>query len=159
MSLPSTRAGYRTLVESQDLTTATGAADYTELMLLAKTADQYYQYIEAVTSAIKPENYSTNIAYQRALAGLPSYADGGMAIGPDSGYQATLHGTELVVSPKKSYPATITGASYAELVAEVKALRKEIAQSNASSKVNSDKVTRIINQWEGVGLPETRTVS
>jgi hypothetical protein len=159
MSLPSTRAGYRSLVESQDLTTATGTADYTELMLLAKTADQYYKYIEAATAAIKPENYSTNIAYQRALAGLPSYADGGMAIGPDSGYQATLHGTELVVSPKKSYPATITGASYAELVAEVKALRKEIAQSNASSKVNSDKVTRIINQWEGVGLPETRTVS
>jgi len=43
MSLPSTRAGYRSLVESQNLTTATGAADYAELMLLAKTADQYYK--------------------------------------------------------------------------------------------------------------------
>jgi hypothetical protein len=152
MTLPGTRAGYRSLVESQDLTTTTGAADYTELMLLAKTADQYYQYVEAANTAIQPENYATNLAYQQALAGLPSYADGGIASGPQSGYQATLHGTELVVSPKKSYSATVTGASYAELVAEVKALKNEVAKGN----VSSSELVKINKKWDGVGLPSDR---
>ena len=37
----------------------------------------------------------------------PSRAFGGMTYGPDSGYLATLHGTELVVSPRAGYPATV----------------------------------------------------
>jgi len=36
-----------------------------------------------------------------------SYEMGGMAYGPESGYLATLHGDELIVSPKSSYPATV----------------------------------------------------
>jgi len=37
------------------------------------------------------------------------YKFGGIASGPESGYEATLHGTELVVSPLASYPATVVG--------------------------------------------------
>jgi len=34
---------------------------------------------------------------------------GGLAVGPESGYSATLHGTELVVSQKASVPAKVEG--------------------------------------------------
>jgi hypothetical protein len=44
----------------------------------------------------------------KKLGTTPSFAAGGLSIGPDSGYMATLHGTELVVSPRTSYPATVT---------------------------------------------------
>ena len=154
MSLPSTRAGYRTLVESQDLTTATGAADYTELMLLAKTADQYYQYIEAVTSAIKPENYSTNIAYQRALAGLPSYADGGYASGGyaivgESGPELlNFKSSARVVSNKDSKDIL----SSKEIVAAIQSLQKEVANGNNLS----NEVVKRIKKWDGDGLPTDR---
>ncbi len=43
-----------------------------------------------------------------ALSKTPSFAYGGLSTGPDSGYMATLHGTELIVSPRTSYPATVT---------------------------------------------------
>jgi hypothetical protein len=157
MALPDTRAGYRTLVESQDLTTATGAADYTELMLLAKTADQYYKYVEAANAAIVPANYSTNQAYQEALAGISQYAEGGIASGPESGYSATLHGTELVISPKKSYSATVkSGLNSEEIVSAIEKLREDIGHHALYSKANSDRIKRILDQWEGIGLPTTR---
>lgn len=39
--------------------------------------------------------------------GVPGYATGGIASGPESGYLAELHGTELIVSPKGSYSAKV----------------------------------------------------
>jgi hypothetical protein len=157
MDLPGTRSGYRALVESQTLSTEQGAARYAELLMLAETADKYYKYIETAKGSLKPEHYSTNLEYQRALAGLQSFDNGGMSVGPESGYVAQLHGTELIVSPRNSYPATVKGLSNDEVVAEIRGLRKDIGQGNFYSKANSDKITSILNRWEGSGLPETRT--
>ena len=161
MDLPGTRSGYRALVESQTLSTEQGAARYAELLMLAETADKYYKYIEKAAEtakgSLKPEHYSTNLEYQRALAGLQSFDNGGMSVGPESGYVAQLHGTELIVSPRNSYPATVKGLSNDEVVAEIRGLRKDIGQGNFYSKANSDKITSILNRWEGTGLPETRT--
>jgi hypothetical protein len=161
MDLPGTRSGYRALVESQTLSTEQGAARYAELLMLAETADKYYKYIEKAAEtakgSLKPEHYSTNLEYQRALAGLQSFDNGGMSVGPESGYVAQLHGTELIVSPRNSYPATVKGLSNDEVVAEIRGLRKDIGQGNFYSKANSDKITSILNRWEGSGLPETRT--
>lgn len=38
----------------------------------------------------------------------PGYAFGGLSRGPESGYEARLHGTELVVSQKKGVPAKVS---------------------------------------------------
>ena len=40
-----------------------------------------------------------------------AYEYGGIASGSERGYLATLHGTELVVSPKATYPATVVGGA------------------------------------------------
>jgi len=45
--------------------------------------------------------------------GYRSYARGGIAMGPDSGYAATLHGTEAVVplGNSRSIPVELKGAN------------------------------------------------
>jgi len=162
--LPGDRAGYRSLVESLNLTTDAGQAAYVALMQMSESADTYYQYLEdakdAVKSKISPENYTTNLAYQRALAGLPSYADGGVAVGPISGYEATLHGTELIVSPRTSYPATVKGGNNDELLSEIRALRAELGAGNyqiAANTQKSAKYLQYLEQWDDDGLPPERS--
>lgn len=44
--LPSTRDGFRALVESLDLTTMSGQSAYVAMLSLAETADDYYSYVE-----------------------------------------------------------------------------------------------------------------
>lgn len=154
--LPGTRGGYRDLVESLNLTTDAGMTAYAALMQMSKSADEYYKYLEQAKGNINPAQYSTNLEYQRALAGLPKYADGGIASGPMTGYSATLHGTELVVSPRKSYPVTVKGEGNVELVAEVKALREEVASMNRNVTANTYKTannTEYLESWDSKGLP------
>jgi hypothetical protein len=148
-SLPTEREDYRDIVETPGISQEA----YYALMAVADTADKYYDYLENIKSSISPENYSTNVEYQRALAG---FADGGISVGPESGYEAKLHGTELIVSPKKGYSATVKGLSNDDVVAAIDSLKATIGQGNFYSKANSDKMTRILERWEGAGLPDTR---
>lgn len=150
--LPGSRAGYRSLVESLNLTTEAGQTAYVALMQMSKSADQYYKYVEAARANIKPENYATAAEYQSALAG---FAEGGISTGPASGYEARLHGTELIVSPRRGYPATINGDS-SELVAEVKALRAEMAAGNFAVAKNTGDAAKVLKGFDGVGMPAAR---
>jgi hypothetical protein len=54
------------------------------------------------------------------------FASGGIATGPNSGYGATLHGTELVISPRTNYPATIKGKDNVIQIEEIRKLRESI---------------------------------
>jgi hypothetical protein len=65
-----------------------------------------------------------------AINGLPPFDYGGIASGPETGYVARLHGTELVVSPKMSYPVSmVNGGSTREgsREEEVQLLREQNA--------------------------------
>jgi glycerophosphoryl diester phosphodiesterase len=73
-----------------------------------------------------------NTAALNAGLGYASYAMGGIASGPESGYTATLHGTELVVSPKASYPATVIGGGESD--PEIKELLKELVAAVRENK-------------------------
>jgi len=64
------------------------------------------------------------------------YSDGGIASGPESGYMATLHGTELVVSPRNSVPVKMRGSADGYGDPEVKnLLRTLVAQGNKKQNV------------------------
>jgi tape measure domain-containing protein len=94
---------------------------------------------------------------QGHLANGGWYAEGGIASGPDSGYGATLHGTELVVSPRSSYPATVRGgADTAELAREIKALREEMKVNLYSIAKNTGKMSKVIDRFDQDGLPPDR---
>ena len=51
--------------------------------------------------------FRNNLKSIAVSCGGTGYEYGGMSYGPESGYVANLHGNELIVSPKASYPATV----------------------------------------------------
>jgi hypothetical protein len=150
LDLPGTRAGYRALVESLDLTTEAGMQAYNALLQLSKGADQYYDYMEGRHNE---SDYASREDYYRATRG---FANGGISTGPDSGYEATLHGTELIVSPKSTYPARVNGIGSEELVSEVRKLRTGQEQINVTIAANQARIARLLDQWDGDGIPPAR---
>lgn len=74
------------------------------------------------------------------------YANGGMSYGPESGYGATLHGTELVISPRTSYPATVKGGNDNVVsLEEFRAMKEEMkkmVKSNEKIAATLQAVTR-----------------
>jgi len=143
--LPGSRAGYRALVESLNLTTAAGQAAYVALMQMAESADQYYSYLEDAKSRLSESSYATKADYMRAISG---FADGGISTGPNSGYLAELHGTELVVSPRNAYPARVVGADSTELAAKIDQLIEEVRAGNYSNAKNGLKMVRSLDLLE-----------
>jgi len=162
--LPEDRADYRALVESLNLATDAGQAAYVALMQMSEGADQYYSYLEdakdAVKSNISPENYTTNLAYQRALAGLPAYADGGSFAG---GYRIVgENGPEIeYTAPSRIYSNKDSKSllNNDELVAEIRALREELGAGNyqiAANTQKSAKYLQYLEQWDDDGTPPVR---
>jgi len=143
--LPGTRAGYRSLVESLNLTTAAGQAAYVALMQMAESADQYYSYIEDAKSRLSEGQFATRADYLRAVG---SFAEGGISSGPDTGYLAELHGTELVVSPRNAYPAKVVGADSPELAAKIDRLIEAVEAGNFNNAKNGIKVVRALDLLE-----------
>ena len=156
--LPGTREGYRSLVESLNLTSAAGQSAYVALMQMAGSADTYYKYLEDAKGTLKPENYATNIDYQRALAGLPHFADGGYFAG---GYRVVgENGPEIEYTPpsriySNKESKSILGTN--ELVAEVRALRQETGESNFAIASYTQKMAKFLDRWDGEGTPPVRT--
>ena len=77
--------------------------------------------------------------YMANIKAVRGFATGGIASGPESGYSATLHGTELIVSPRASYPASVRGGDNVILIEELRALRAELKASNAKIEKNTEK--------------------
>jgi hypothetical protein len=145
--LPGTRTGYRSIVESLDITTDAGQAAYVALMQMAESADQYYSYLEDLASSRSESDYSSRLDYLRAISG---FDNGGISSGPDSGYLAQLHGTELIISPKNGYPATVVGADSPELLAEIRLLRQEVTELKAYGKKTSNVLQRVTRDGDSM---------
>jgi hypothetical protein len=158
-TLPTERYEYRSLVESIDKSTAVGMSAFYALMAAAETADEYYKYLESAASNINPEDYATNLDYQRALAGLPHFADGGSLMG---GYTwVGERGPELAYfdSPARIYSNrdSVKMASYNELVAEISALRASAEQDKIDILLKLDTSNRylqFLEKWDEDGLPQ-----
>ena len=160
-SLPNQRAGYRSLVESLNLTTEAGQNAYVSLMKMSDSADTYYKYLEEARGRISPEQYSTNLAYQRALAGLPSYADGGSFAGGyrivgESGPEIEYTGPSRIYSNKDSKSLLNNDA----LLHEIRELRAELGAGNyqiAANTQKSAKFLQYLEQWNDDGTPPVRS--
>ena len=93
-------------------------------------------------------------------ASRPSFQEGGIATGPESGYTATLHGTELVVSPSASYPVTIKGGDMGSgQIDELKRIRQSIEAGNIASVRNSNKIAKILARFDDDGMPSERAIN
>lgn len=93
------------------------------------------------------------------LKATRGYAFGGISTGPDSGYEATLHGTELIVSPRNSFPATVKGGDNVITINELRAIRQELAElklSNQKIATYTQKTAALEDEWNETGMPATR---
>jgi len=81
-----------------------------------------------------------------------SFDEGGISSGAESGYEANLHGTELVISPRKGYPASVKGGDNVILIEEIRALRAEMKSGNSVNKKNTDKMARLLDKIDADGL-------
>jgi len=86
-----------------------------------------------------------------------SYAYGGISSGPDSGYDATLHGTELIISPRANYPATVKGGDNIILIEEVRKLREEMKVANYANVKNTAKMAKVLDKIDNLGIVISET--
>lgn len=159
-ALPTERIGYRDIVESLKLKTdETAQAAYYAMMAVADTADKYYDYLESAKSKINPADYATSIEYQKALAGLPHYADGGYTpggwamVGEQGPEPVYFDSSARVISNKDSKTLFNIDA----LIAELRATREEIRRGNATNSSYNQKTYEMLYKFDRVGMPAERT--
>lgn len=136
-------ANYKTAQAQQEALQTLASQQYTTAMQLKSVTNKL---IDAYNAEYPDDKISK----------LPStgWKYGGIASGSESGYEATLHGTELIVSPKGSYPATVKGDS--GTVAELKSLRQDVQILTSVLKTQTKKTADILDKFDRQGLPAER---
>ena len=159
-SLPTSRMGYRGIIESLNLTTDAGMAAYYALMAVSDTADKYYDYLENASANVRESDYATKVEYLRAVKG---YASGGVASGLA---WVGEHGRELAYfdSPTKIYSNSESGKviSQGELLAEIKGLREDLRAGDSANATHNSKSAKYLRdllhlaeEWNTEGLKTT----
>jgi hypothetical protein len=155
LDLPGTRAGYRELVESLDLTTDAGLRAYAALIDLASGADQYYDYLEQRRANVRESDYATRTEYERAVRGYAGggYHSGGYRIVGEYGPELERTGPSTIYSTSDSRKALGTD----DLIASVEKLRAEVGEANFSIASTQLKLAKLLDKWDGEGMPAERT--
>jgi len=110
-----------------------------ELLMLGMTT-QYNQMESLIQATNTMSSYlywieKANWDLNHALS-VQGYSEGGIASGPETGYVATLHGTELVVSPKNSVGVRMSDGGAGFNDPEIKMLLKTlVVQSSKKQNV------------------------
>lgn len=144
LTLPTTRDGFRALVDAQNLNTEAGQAAYATLIDLSAAFAEITETAEDAIAAQKSlaEMYATsNDDY---LARLSFVQNGGSLAEPNGvavGYSAGFN------QPR---PA-------GDQIAETRALRQDLRDSQAQVAALLAKINKVYQRWDVDGLPATRT--
>jgi hypothetical protein len=86
-----------------------------------------------------------------------SYRYGGISIGPDTGYPITVHGKEahIPLPDGRSIPVELGGN---DLLSEIRQLRAEMKAASYAIAKNTGAAARILDRWDGDGIPEERVI-
>lgn len=146
-SLPTTRDGFRALVEAQDLSTYAGQEMFAQLMSLAPAfaalTDEAIKAKAAVT-LLTTDSFSTLVDYTRYIR---LAANAGMGPKPDEIYQ---EGTMAAGS---------LGSSNAQLLVELRQLRAEQQAGDIAIAQNTAAIANVLSRWEGDGMPDIRDIA
>jgi hypothetical protein len=127
---------------------------------LAKSRGDAASALEAALAKIQKADFATSYDYRKAIGltkirGYDSggYHPGGPLIVGESGPELMWSGPSRILSNAESQ--NLLGGG--ELVAEVRALREDLVQLGIQTAVNTGKSAKLLDRWEGEGLPDNRT--
>lgn len=147
-SLPTTREGFRAIVEAQDLSTAAGQKMFASLIALAPAFATLTEEAEKARESIAlltEDSFTTLVDYTRYIrlavnAGIaPKEAE--------------------VFTPGTNAQGGASGGDNSALLAELRQLREEQKAGDISLAVIMGKVANILGRWEGDGMPDVRDLT
>lgn len=145
-SLPTTRDGFRALVEAQDLSTFAGQEMFASLISLApafaKLTEEAVQAKAAIT-LLTTDSFSTLVDYTRYIR---LAANAGAGPKPDEMFDAG------------ALAAGTTGSN-AGILEELRQLRAEFQSGNIAIAIHTAKTAAVLSRWEGDGMPEIRNIA
>jgi len=174
--MPLTNAGFRALVEAQDISTEAGRSTYVSLMELSTAFASLTGGAGAASAAINvltgltEGDFATRVAYERfkgrllngesttGLSGIPGFASGGSF---DGGWRVVgENGPELEhTGPSSIYNNSQSLFDTTQLVAELQALRLEVSNLRAETRAivsNTTKSVKLGDKWDTEGMPAVR---
>jgi len=115
-------------------------------------------------ASLTPKAHFEIFGRDEGLSPAPGFADGGIASGPMSGFQATLHGTEAVIPLNgQRIPLEVNNEEMIqelrELRSEVNQLRTEQGQSQYQITKNTKRTRETLEQFDIEGLPPERSAT
>jgi len=176
LAMPLTNAGFRALVEAQDISTEAGRSTYVSLMELSTAFASLTGGAGAASAAINvltgltEGDFATRVAYERVkgrllngesttgLSGIPGFASGGSF---DGGWRVVgENGPELEhTGPSSIYNNSQSLFDTTQLVAELQALRLEVSNLRAETRAivsNTTKSVKLGDKWDTEGMPAVR---
>ena len=87
---------------------------------------------------------------RKLILSTQGFASGGLAIGPETGYIATLHGKEYV------FPAKNVVEIDTKVWSEIKEILVMLLNTAGTQNKTNKKVYNILEQWNVEGLPQQR---
>ncbi|MCU7934110.1 MAG: tape measure protein [Candidatus Thiodiazotropha sp. (ex Dulcina madagascariensis)] len=138
-----------------------------------RLADAMTAYLDAGGTLTSSTNSAHYAPTPDDFGPVVGYASGGISRGPLSGYPVELHGTEAVIPlpDNSTIPVTLTtlskpGDIYHELVAEIRALREELAAAQSENRTIGvetikavKKTAKVLDRWDMDGQPAERSVA
>lgn len=114
----------------------------------------------AYVASAPPAGGSTETAHALGIMGFASGGvhRGGLRIVGENGPELEATGPSRIWTAPQIGAALGSNSSNAELIAEVRALRAELAAQNRAIAANTLETTKTLKRWNGDGMPEVRTV-
>lgn len=181
-TLPTTNAEYRKLVDAQDLATLSGQDMFATLIKLAPTFDGLTKSTEGLMNQIgllTTSSFRTLIDYTRYLSlavgtpssgiiaaqaaaapSIPAFATGGSHIGGarlvgENGPEIEFTGPSRIASNSESRSLLDVSG----VIESVDALRSELRAIGIAVSGATQKTAKILDRWDGDGMPEVRVVA
>lgn len=170
LKLPATKDEFRALVEAQDLTTTAGQKAFSALMgvssafvaVAAAAEESSKALISAAMDRAKIESTSSAdyaIRVARIKSEIPGYAAGGdfaggLRIVGERGAEIEATGPARIWSADQT--RQMLSGNSESVVGELRALRSENAAQARSIAQLQARMTKLLERWDGAGIPETR---
>lgn len=147
-SLPTTRDGFRAIVEAQDLSTFAGQEMFAALIALAPAfakLTEEAKEAKAALTLLNTDSFTTLVDYTRYIR---LAANAGVGPAPAEVYE-----------PGGLNAGATTSANNAALLEELRRIRAEQQAGDVAIALNTAAIAKVLERWEGDGMPDIRDIA